>query len=57
MILLFLFVSFICRKFDYVALDACGAYSSFASLKKIFSLEKTQINLEFCSLIRIFAAE
>ena len=28
---------------DFVALDACGAYSSIASLKIVLSLEKTQI--------------
>jgi len=57
--------------FDFVSLDACGAYSSFASLKKILTflrpygskryaitkekIKKSSFYFVLCSLIRIFA--
>ena len=38
---------------DFVSLDACGAYSSFASLKKILTLERKnkKVVFLFCSLL------
>ena len=39
----FLILQLIIYAFDFVALDACGAYSSKASLKKILSLERKKI--------------
>ena len=45
-----LFFLFLCNKFGFLL-----TYSYLSPLEKKLSLEKTQINLVFCSLIRIFA--